>query len=118
MMIQGLPLKSVDAISALVQRQTMAIPELKANMAAMRPAHRDRVYKVVERGMEIQGLYAAQLTAMSRTVQFLMECRPERYNGGWIGIKDGLQLHPPPEVAFCLDTVQAILDTQNRGVPR
>ncbi|SRR5258708_16213961 len=117
-LLSGYPLKPIDAISDLVERNTAAIPRLKADLRKRPLAERELANGFVERCLEIQHLYLARVLALRTTVEFLLECRPQRSQDGWSGTAaDGESLDPPKEVTFCLDEIQAHLDRSNRGVP-
>lgn len=112
------PLQSVDAISVLIERNMMTLPQLKSDLRSRPAAQRERAEGFIRRGVEIQGLYLERMLAMRMTIEFLLECRPIRSKEGWEGIgQDGVPLEPPEAVKFCLNEAQSHLDTFGRGVP-
>jgi hypothetical protein len=116
--IMGYPLKPIDAITALIERNTMALPQLKSDLAKKPAAQRKREFGFVDRSLEIQHLYLARLVAMKTTIEFLLECRPIRLPDGWEGIDaGGVAVDPPPEVKVILNELQRHLDKHGRGVP-
>ncbi len=112
------PLENINKIIELVERQTMAVPQIRSDLAKRSKYERERINGFIRRSVEIQNLYLARTRALLTTVEFLMECRPNRsVNGEWVGISGGESLKPPKEVQFMLNEVQQHLDEHNREVP-